>query len=294
LNDIQFFRETEATRCHHHEQFIREHLPALNYISDPVCRACYYYVRWNQKIEESGRGRRYVLHRVEDAPAVLLRQLGVDPDQDYYCERDCNSYAKWPQELRTDPVERIFSDEEIQTCPMWDEVAVLARRYGYDCRKSVPSTSTWAATMTEKRTLSNGHETRARRAVPPPELIEEGCRGYNIVHYGDTWYALAQAEGAFNPEKARNGKYAQCLSASSEEELKIALTRVPTALAPPILVEQAYGGFNIVLCGAKYYALRPNAGAFDLATAQAGKYPELFQGDTLDCVKAKIDRLVGK
>jgi deoxyhypusine synthase len=54
-----------------------------------------------------------------------------------------------------------------------------------------------------------------------------------------------------------------------------------------ILVEQAYGGFNIVLCGAKYYALRPNAGAFDLATAQAGKYPELFQGDTLDCVKAK-------
>ena len=57
-------------------------------------------------------------------------------------------------------------------------------------------------------------------------LVEEGYRGYNILHIGvDKFLALAQREGAYVPEKLAAGGYAQAHVASSPKEAKRAVKR---------------------------------------------------------------------
>jgi hypothetical protein len=123
-----------------------------------------------------------------------------------------------------------------------------------------------------------------------PLLMEEGHGGYNIILYGDTWYALAPEEGVFDPKRAANGGYTRCLSARSKEELLESLAQAPPAEPRPLLVEEGYRGFNIVSCGADYYAIRAGTGAFELGAARAGKYQELFHSHSLESIKAEIER----
>jgi hypothetical protein len=289
LNDIQFFRADKPEDCHHHEQFIRKHLPLLNYISDPVCRACYYYIRWNQKVEESAGGHRYLLHRIEGDPAILLRELGLSFQQSDYQETNCNSFANWPSELKRQPPELVFSEDEIQGCAIWPEVALLAKKYGYDCKVGRPAAGRETAAAGGNGS-AKASSSRPSYAPAAPLLIEEGRSGYNVILYGDAWYALAPEEGVFDPKKAANGGYTRCLSARSKEALLEALSQAPPADPRPLLVEEGYHGFNIVSCGADYYAIRAGTGAFRLEAVRAGKYKELFHSPSLETIKAEIER----
>ncbi|MBN2138005.1 MAG: CDP-glycerol glycerophosphotransferase family protein [Sedimentisphaerales bacterium] len=58
-----------------------------------------------------------------------------------------------------------------------------------------------------------------------PHLIEEGHRGYNIVRFGDKYYGIAQEEGAFEIEKARENEYKRCFAGNSVNEVRTYIDR---------------------------------------------------------------------
>src|SRR6185369_17409494 len=100
LNHILFFREDRITDPHSPEWFIRKHLPHLDLLPDAESRACYFYLRWNQWIEEAIDGRRYLLHRIEDGPQALADFLGAAPGQEIADDTTCNAYDQWPDHMR--------------------------------------------------------------------------------------------------------------------------------------------------------------------------------------------------
>jgi hypothetical protein len=64
------------------------------------------------------------------------------------------------------------------------------------------------------------------REVFPLRLLEEGYRGYNILHIGpNKFLALAQSEGAYSPEKLAAGSYDRSFVAASAKEAKRAVKR---------------------------------------------------------------------
>jgi len=63
--------------------------------------------------------------------------------------------------------------------------------------------------------LFTGSLTAAMRDLQTPVLVEEGLNGFNIIQYADRFYALALAEGPFDPVKATRGEYRLCFVADS-------------------------------------------------------------------------------
>jgi SAM-dependent methyltransferase len=64
------------------------------------------------------------------------------------------------------------------------------------------------------------------REVFPLRLLEEGYRGYNILHIGpNKFLALAQSEGVYSPEKLASGSYERAFVAASAKEAKRAVKR---------------------------------------------------------------------
>jgi FkbM family methyltransferase len=62
---------------------------------------------------------------------------------------------------------------------------------------------------------------KAKIPVFPVRLVEEGYRGYNILHIGpDRFLALAQSEGAYSREKLAAGGYERAYVAVSAKEAK--------------------------------------------------------------------------
>jgi GT2 family glycosyltransferase len=119
-----------------------------------------------------------------------------------------------------------------------------------------------------------------------PLLVEEGYRDHNIIFWNDRYYALAQSEGAFEPQRVERGAQPNCLEARSVAELKQVLDarREPVAsrgfiyrglrkgvliarrirramrASPPaapraMLLEESVNGVNIVRLGDWFYAV---------------------------------------
>jgi hypothetical protein len=53
-----------------------------------------------------------------------------------------------------------------------------------------------------------------------PILLEEGYRGFNLIRYAGTIYALPQAEGAFEIERIKTDQYSRWFSGKSLDEVK--------------------------------------------------------------------------
>jgi hypothetical protein len=53
-----------------------------------------------------------------------------------------------------------------------------------------------------------------------PILVEEGYRGFNLITYDRTIYAIPQAEGAFELERIRRDQYTRWFSGKSLDEVK--------------------------------------------------------------------------
>ena len=120
-------------------------------------------------------------------------------------------------------------------------------------------------------------------------LAEEGYRGFNLVRFGPTIYAIDQATGAFDLGLARSGGYLDVPQGDRLDAVKAAVdAHIRARPQAPVLLE-GYRGFNLVRSGATIYAIDQATGAFDTGLAGDGGYRELPQGDTLDAVKAAVD-----
>ncbi len=60
-----------------------------------------------------------------------------------------------------------------------------------------------------------------------PLLVEEGYRGFNIVQFGNQYYAILQGEGAFEIEKVKAGSYSKSFQSDKVEDVKKQIDLLP-------------------------------------------------------------------
>jgi hypothetical protein len=122
--------------------------------------------------------------------------------------------------------------------------------------------------------------------VSPPgaTLVLQGYKGYNIVLYNGTYYAILQNEGAFDIQKLKSGSYSSHFSGDSLSHVE----QLIDASSPPVpvLVLQGYNGYNIVLYNGTYYAILQSQGAWSVGN------PYSFSANSLDQVQRQIDEFV--
>ena len=58
------------------------------------------------------------------------------------------------------------------------------------------------------------------RSSSGPILLEEGYRGFNLIRYAGTTYAIPLAEGAFEIERINTDQYSRWFSGKSLDEVK--------------------------------------------------------------------------
>ena len=99
-----------------------------------------------------------------------------------------------------------------------------------------------------------------------PRLIQDSYHGFNIVHFGDRYFGLSQSEGEFEIRKFQKNKYDHCYQTATADEIRNIIDKVAARTNEsnePILAEEDYRGFNIVLFGDKYYGVFRNGEEFD-------------------------------
>jgi hypothetical protein len=196
LNNLLFFREDRNEYRRAEEQFLYTHLPHLDFLPDPVSRACYYYLRWNQMIEESIAGRKYLLYPIERGPQVLLNFMGCAADGVALPDATCNAYSKWPDHMRVATNLPVVTDEEIKDCFLWKEVATLGGKYGY--AHPVPESRLEQAPAGRRSQRSASSQPRTETPVfypIQPRMVQENYYKFNIVQYKDAFFAVHQEAG---------------------------------------------------------------------------------------------------
>lgn len=102
-----------------YEEFIYGRVPEMERDMEQLDRACLFYVRWNEMIENSGRVR--LFHRIEDDVSAIKNLLGFG-EKYHYDNRTCNSFPKKRQWSVSD-----LKDKRIRI-----ELKDMADRYGYE------------------------------------------------------------------------------------------------------------------------------------------------------------------
>lgn len=110
VKNLGYFRNLKNSSW---EKFMCRHVPDLLETDDHLERACIYYLKWNEMIEQHDT----IFHRIEDDVNVLLKQIGgttIEPSTELNIlfERD-----------------RDFTFDDI---PLKDEIISISQRYGYD------------------------------------------------------------------------------------------------------------------------------------------------------------------
>ncbi len=81
--------------CHFdYEKFIYDNLPELSQEKSQLDRACLFYIKWNEMIENSGRV--VLFHRIEDGPEKVKDFFGFRGEA--YDNNECNSAANLSRE----------------------------------------------------------------------------------------------------------------------------------------------------------------------------------------------------
>lgn len=137
---------------------------------------------------------------------------------------------------------------------------------------------------------------------PDVELVMHGVSGYNIIRYFHKFYAIPQREGAFVPDKARNGGYSSSFSGNTADKVlrQIATaTKQAVQVAPtndsnehPQLVLDGFFGFNIIRFGDEYHAILQSDGAFEYDKILSKGYSKSFSGTSLSEVQDAISMSV--
>jgi hypothetical protein len=198
LNNLLFFREDRPKFRHAQEQFLYDHLPHLEFLPDPVSRACFYYLRWNQIIEESIGDRNRLLYPIENGPETVLKFLGLTTGQVNLPDDSCNAYAKWPQHMRIATDLPAIAEEEIKACFLWKEVATLAKKYGYS--HDLKGLHQFDRARITHRPIRASYSSESQTETPlcypvQPRMVQEDFRNYNIIQVKDAFYAVHRDVG---------------------------------------------------------------------------------------------------
>lgn len=198
LNDIGFFRHQRSLDVtHSHERFVYERLPSLERYESPVLRACHYYIEWNRMIERSANDANHLLFPVESDPQKLFEFLGVCPRGDYFHQTTCNTYRQWPDHLRPDSPDELYTAEDIFRCRLAAELIETAERYGY---RSIDREAYETPLRDERHRGAVGAPGNTGSSSRPgvPRLVERNYCRFNIVSFGGTCYALSRTIGPVN------------------------------------------------------------------------------------------------
>jgi hypothetical protein len=116
---------------------------------------------------------------------------------------------------------------------------------------------------------------------PPPTLLVEGYRGFNIIGYQNRIYAILQNEGAFSIDKINNNSYSRSIVGTSVAEVKQAIDRYEgnSYYPQPVILVENYHGLNIIGAQNHVYAVPLGEGTLNI----------LFAGTSLKEVMQQID-----
>ena len=129
----------------------------------------------------------------------------------------------------------------------------------------------------------------------PPHLIEEGCKGFNIVLYRNKYYAISQDIGTVDLTKLKASELKEYQISGKcfvEDSLKQLRSVVNYNL--PELVDEGYRGFNIVGYKDKFYAVSQLLGPVDFtvdSVNRKNKDSEWFVGDSYNQVKNLVNQV---
>ena len=138
----------------------------------------------------------------------------------------------------------------------------------------------------------------------PPMIVQENYKGFNIVLYKRTYYAVDQTLSEIDfhrPDLAEiMGQYcrdSRCRIGATLDQVREVVDQV--ILNYPRLVENDYKGFNIILIGEMSYAIDQTLGEIDFDRPDLaeimGQYcrdSRCRVGHTLDQVKEAVDQLI--
>ena len=118
-------------------------------------------------------------------------------------------------------------------------------------------------------------------ACAPPQLIKEAYKGFNLLSFRGSCYALAQSLGPFDLLSAADDclrshrETGLCFIGDSAGAVKEQINRVLPKVGADVpdqaaeLVRENFHGFNIVCYKNRFYALAQALGPFDLASARS-------------------------
>ena len=143
--------------------------------------------------------------------------------------------------------------------------------------------------------LISGHLGFLLGCTPYPVMIEQNFNGMNILIYDANYFAIPQAEGAFDYERVIKGGYTRYYQAGSLDILKARIcadardgSPVESRSSVPILIEQTTQGMNIILFNGTYYAIPQGEGAFEYDRVIKEEYSKTYSSRSIDELKARI------
>jgi hypothetical protein len=127
----------------------------------------------------------------------------------------------------------------------------------------------------------------------PTFVAQPGVYGFNILANGDGFFAIPQADGAFEEQRfLRHGYSAQFSGRTlgSVRSQVVAAAGAAPRPAAPRLVEQGRRGWNIIACQGRFFAVPQQEGPFDLRKALGDSYRRCLHAASLAEVRDLIDR----
>jgi hypothetical protein len=120
--DMQFF-EFDNEPFRPWRTFVFTYLPELETIACGLERTCYYYIAWNQMIEEKAKYKPYLIHQVENqCNKELLEFTKTSQNDDTYSKTETNSWRLRQKDLTLD---------QIPNGAIKEQLVELASRYNY-------------------------------------------------------------------------------------------------------------------------------------------------------------------
>lgn len=123
--DLEYFKlkENNTFNDGKWEEWIFSHTPELNLTTDPVERACLYYISWNERIEKCKNDRPYWFQKVEGSFCdKFFEFLGIPPMEVGFKNKRINSKKQRNRDLTAD---------NILNSSIRDKFLEIVSHYGY-------------------------------------------------------------------------------------------------------------------------------------------------------------------
>jgi len=97
IGDVYFFRDRHPNS--NWEAPVYKFLPELSELPTQIERVCYYYMRWNETIEQQKNLRPYYFGKVEELPsASFFEFIKTQPTEDVFNDRAINHFGRRKKE----------------------------------------------------------------------------------------------------------------------------------------------------------------------------------------------------